>query len=128
VKVTITRLLETSKLLATKVGQEIPDFFSYMSDFVEQVTRALRGGLSFADNFNCEVRTISLKHNTPQVLEVTKPVTGMIPTRLQSRAYLIDAFNWFYDSDGRLTIQASIKDKEGNLPTDALSVAIVILF
>ena len=65
-KLTITRVLETAKVLATEAGQQIGDFISYMAEFVDQVVRALRNGLTFKDNFDCEVRLVSLLHNTAQ--------------------------------------------------------------
>lgn len=123
-KLTITRLLETSKILATEVGQAIPDFFDYIAEFVEQVTRSLRGGLTFADNFACEIKTVTVKHNTEQVVSSTKQVVGIIPIRVISTSIGIDSFTWFYSDRGELTIKASLT----GAPTATTPIVIVILF
>lgn len=123
-KLTITRLLETSKILATEVGQAIPDFFDYIAEFVEQVTRSLRGGLTFADNFACEVRSVTVKHNTAQVVSATKQAVGIIPIRVISTSTGIDSFAWYYSDRGELTIKATLTGS----PTDTTSIVIVILF
>lgn len=123
-KVTITRLLETSKILATKVGQEIPDFFSYMGEFVEQVTRSLRSGLTFTDNFDCAVKEVSLRHNTAQIIDVPKTVTGILPVRVVSQEYILRDFGWYYDQQGRLTVKVAFDSDPGS----ALDVLLVVLF
>lgn len=123
-KVTITRLLETSKLLSTKVGQEIPDFLNYMGEFVEQVIRALRNGLSFADNHDCAIKTVGLRHNVAQVIEVPKTVSGILPTRVVSQTALLRDFGWYYDNQGRLTVKAGFDSDPGS----SVDVVLVVLF
>lgn len=123
-KLTITRLLETSKFLATEVGQAIPSFFDYMAEFVEQVTRSLRRGLTFTDNFDCEVKTVSLAHNAEQVVSATKTVVGVVPLRVISKTSGISSLVWYYSDQGSLVLKASFSDA----PTDSKSVVIVLLF
>lgn len=123
-KITLTRLLETSKLLSTEVGRQIPEFFNYMAELVEQMIRALRNGLKFQDNFDCEVKVVSLLHNTPQVITASKPATGVIPLRVISQNHMIDAFNMYFDQQGRLTIKVAFDSDPGS----SLDVAIVLLF
>ena len=105
-KFTVTRLLETAQILATPVGQAIPGFFDYMADFVQQTAKALRLGLTFADNFACEVKTVSLTNNTAQIISASKVVTGIIPVRVISQSIGLDSFAWYYDDNGRLTVRA----------------------
>ena len=62
-KYNITRLLETTPLLATQAGEQLKAAISYLAVLAENVSRCLRNGLSFADNFACEIRTVSLKHD-----------------------------------------------------------------
>ncbi len=123
-KITITRLLDTAKFLATEVGQAIPGFFEYMAEFVEQTTRALRSGLTFADNFDCQVKTVSLKHDTIQVVSATKAVTGIIPVRVVSKTNSIASFGWWYSDNGELTVKMAYTITT----TDPLDVVLVILF
>lgn len=118
------RLLETAKILTTKVGQEIPDFFSYMADFVENTARILRGGISFGDNFACQVKTVTLTSGTAQVVLASQSVTGIIPLRVVSPSSGLDSFAWFYDTGGKLTVKATFTGS----PTSALDVLLVLLF
>ena len=120
----MSRLLETAKYLPTKVGQEIPDFFNYMADFVENTVRCLRGGLTFADNIACDVRTVSLTSGTPQVVNSVKPVVGVILLRVISTAHGLESFGWFYDQGGKLTVKARFTDT----PLSPLDVVLVLLF
>lgn len=122
-KITITRLLETSKYLATEVGQQIPDFFSYMGDLVDNTVRALRNGLTFLDNFDCTVITVAVVHNTPQVVSVPKTAVGILTLRLVSTSYGIDSFAWYYDERGRLSVKVGIT----GAPTLSQQVVLAIL-
>ncbi len=123
-KITLTRVLETSKVLATDIGQKIPDFFNYMAEFVEQVVRALRNGLTFQDNFDCSVRTVSLQHNIPQVVSADRKVSGMIPLRVMSQSLMLDDFGWYYDQQNRLTVKVAFDSD----PASTIDVMILILF
>ena len=109
-KITVTGLLEASKYLATEVGQQIPDFFTYMAELVDNTVRALRNGLTFADNFDCTPKQLAVTHNTAQVIELPKGkvATGILPLRLVSTDYGIDSFAWYYDERGRLTVKVGI--------------------
>lgn len=123
-KITLTRVLETSKILATDIGQKIPDFFNYMAEFVEQVVRALRNGLTFQDNFDCLVKTVSLQHDVPQVVSADRKVNGIIPLRVMSQSLKLDGFGWYYDQQNRLTVNATFDPT----PTSTIDVMILILF
>jgi hypothetical protein len=123
-KCTITRLPEISRFLATEVGKAIPDFFTYMAEFIEVTVRSLRGGLTFTDNFDCQVKTVSLVHNTAQVISASKAATGIIPVRVISKTTGIDGFIWYYDDLEKLTVKASFVGS----PTTATEVLLVILF
>lgn len=123
-KFSVSRLLETAKYLNTEVGKQVPDFFSYMADFVENTARCLRVGLTFSDNFACDVKTVSLTSGADQVISATKPVVGIIPLRVVSQTAGLDSFAWFYDKGGRLTVRATFTGS----PTSALDVLLVLLF
>lgn len=123
-KVTLTRVLETSKILATKVGQEIPDFFNYMAEFVEQIIRSLRNGLTFRDNFDCETKTARLLHNVAQNISTTRQVTAIIPLRVVSQTAMLRDFGWYYDENNRLTVKVAF-DAD---PNSSIDVILLLLF
>ena len=123
-KITLTRLLDTSKVLTTAAGQELKDMVVYLAEFVDQAVRALRNGLTFTDNFDCGTPTVSLKHNVATVISSTKPVTGIIPVRTFSSANPLDSFTWFYDEQNRLTVKAGFVGS----PSAAISITLYLLY
>ena len=123
-KITLTRVLETTKILATEVGQQIPDFFSYMAEFVEQVVRTLRNGLTFQDNFDCAVKIYSLVHNVTQVISSDRPVQAIQVMRVYSQTQQLVGFNWSYNDQGQLTVTVSFS----GAPTGAIDVTLNLLF
>ena len=124
-KLTTTRLLEVSKVLQTEAGKQLAPMIDYLSRFVADVVQALRGGLTFGDNFACEVKTVSLKHETAQIVSASKTVTGIIPLRVTSTALGLSSFAWYYDEGGRLTVSAGFTGTPG---TAAYDVSLVLLF
>lgn len=123
-KITLTRVLETAKILSTEIGEEIPEFFEYMSEFVDQVVRTLRNGLTFRDNFDCEIKTVAFSNNVEQVISVSKPVSGITYLRALSQTSVIRDFGWYYDDRGRLTVKVGFD----NSPTNSIDVTLLILF
>lgn len=124
-KITLTRVLEISKILATDIGQKIPDFFNYMAEFVEQMVRSLRNGLTFQDNFDCSERIVKLLHNTPQVISSTRAVRAIQIQRVYSQTVSWTALSWYYDDQGNLTIKLGLDPDPG---TSTIDVMILILF
>ena len=123
-KISSAKLLDSAKLMATKIGREIPDFFTFVTEFTEQTIRALRNGLTFEDIFLCQQKTISLLHGQAQSVQTDQKVIGIIPLRLVSQTYLIRDFGWYYDDQGKLTVKANFDSDPGQ----ALNVVIVLLF
>ena len=129
-KFTITRLLDTTRISKTNTGKELPEFFEYLAQFVEQTVRNLRSGLTFGDNFASEVRTVNIKHGAAQVITSAKTVTGIIPMRVLSTQFLLAAFGWYYDRNNRLTIVALYCNPDGTtaLATDVAPMDLVLLY
>lgn len=123
-KLTITRVFETAKILASETGQQISDMVNYLAEFVDQVVRALRNGLTFSDNFDCQIKTVSLTHDVAQIVSSDRKVTGMIPIRCIRQDLMLSEFGWYYDDNGRLTVKASFDADPGN----AVDVQLVMLF
>lgn len=123
-KFTINRLLDTSKLAATKAGGELRDLLDYVSLFSEQVLRAFRGDLNFADNFACIVRDYDVLHNTATVISTngTSP-TGIIPTRVYSQSTGISAFSWWLNDAGQTVVKVELV----GAPSGSVKVQLVIL-
>mgnify|MGYP006933461297 CR=1 FL=1 len=59
-KLSIARVLETSKYLATDAGKQLEEFVTFVSDLSEQMIRSLRNGLTLRDNFDCQVVDVTI--------------------------------------------------------------------
>lgn len=110
--------------MATEAGNQLKDLVGYTAEMAENVARLLRNGLTFNDNFSCDVREVSAKHNEETVISGSKPVVGVIPVRVLSTSIGLDSFAWWYDERGRLTIKAGFT----SAPTAAQKMTIVLLF
>ena len=123
-KYNISRLLETTQLLATEAGGQLKSLISYTSEMAENIARLLRNGLTFRDNFACEIREVSAKHAVDTVIGAAKPVVGVLPVRVLSTSTGLDSFAWYYDEKGRLTVKAGFTGS----PTAAQKMTLVLLF
>jgi len=124
-KITISRLLETSRILTSKAGQELQDFITYVAELAEQTLRNLRNGLTFQDNFSCKVSTVSITHNVAQEINTDgKTPTGIIPIRVVSATTGLDSFSWYLNAKGKLEVKATFT----GAPTNAIDTTLVILF
>jgi hypothetical protein len=124
-KLSIQRLLEVSKLLATDAGKQLEEALTFLNDVSDQVLRALRNGLTFQDNFNCLVTEATLKHDTEtQISTSGKRPSGVIPLRVLSTTSGIDATTWFLNNQGQLTVKIKFSDA----PTESRKVQLLILF
>ncbi len=97
-RLTLNRLLETSKFLATDAGQELNDFIVYVSDLASQTMSALRNGLTFADNMNCLVKTLTLTSGVSQIVDTG----GKTPIGVMTMTG--GSLEWVLDKDGKLTV------------------------
>ena len=124
-KISVTRLLETAKLLATEAGSQLAELIDYTNNTFEQIIRALRNNLSFADNFNAKVATVELTHNVNQVINADgKTPTGILPSRVFSTTTGIDSFAWYVSDKGEVNAKATFT----GAPTTAQKVVLIILF
>jgi hypothetical protein len=124
-KITISRIFETSKILATEPGQILQDFINYMSQLAEQTLRNLRNGLTFTDNFDCLVSTVALSDGVDQVVNTSgRQPSGILPLRVVSTAYGADSFAWYIDETGATHVTMTFT----NSPTKAQNVVLLILF
>lgn len=124
-KLGVSRLLETSKLLNTKAGQELSDFFTYFSEFADGVIRALNNNLTLEDNLNGKSITASLKNNTEQVINTD----GKNPVEVRVRRVIsatsgVDSFIWYVNNSGQTVVKATFSGS----PTAPLDVSLAILF
>jgi hypothetical protein len=127
VNISIAKLVEVSKFLATKSGTELREFVEYMGGMSEQVIRALKNGLTFRDNFDAEVLEVELTSGTAQIVgnkKVTVKPSGVLVQRVISSLYALDSFLWYLDGQNKLTVKATFTGS----PTDKVTVSLIVLY
>ncbi len=124
-KLTIQRLLEVSKLLATEAGEQLSELLTFVNDVSDQVLRALRNGLTFKDNFNCDLPIVKIKHNEEtEVSTGDNRPSGVMPLKVVSTKYGIDQFSWWVSNQGKLVVKIAFTSDPGL----ALEVRLLILY
>lgn len=132
-KITISRLFETSKYLATAAGKELAGALEYLSDFADVTLSTLRNGITFKDNIDCELRTVSVLSGAVQGLAPPKGkrVIGVLVLKVQSdQFYIVERFGWGYNSAGQISIICYLLNSSWASPsaTTSHSIDLLLLF
>jgi hypothetical protein len=111
-KITISRIFEISKYLATKAGQELRDPLTYLSEFAEVTLRNLRNGLTFADNLDCEVKRVSVRNDLETIVSTStsdskRAVRITVDRAIDGTYYVVNSFGWKYNANGDIVIKAT---------------------
>lgn len=83
-KITIPRLFDATRVLATEAGAAIQELVEFSQQAFEQLLRALRNNLTFTDNFRCQVIYATLKHGVEQEINTTMTIGGALVLRAYS--------------------------------------------
>lgn len=111
-KINIQRLFDTGKARATEAGQQLSDFINFCSQAFENIIRALSNGLTFRDNFDCNVVNLTLNHNTEQIVGISKAGSQVTAVRVDSTfsseagLELVTGFGWTVNSNNQLVVKA----------------------
>src|SRR5687767_2665784 len=98
-----------------------------MGGMSEQVIRALKNGLTFRDNFDCEVLEVELTSGTAQIVgnkKTTVKPSGVLVQRVISSQYALDSFLWYLDGQNKLTVKATFTGS----PTDKVPTSLIVLY
>ncbi len=107
-KVTIGKLIDTGKILATKTGKDIADFVEYMSQLADITIRNLQQGLTYRENFACQTLNVNLREGVPQVINADKGrPTEVRVIRFYNTSYALSSWVWYFDGNGRCTVKAT---------------------
>lgn len=124
-KLSLPKLLETSRLLGTQAGQQLQELIEYVSSTLSQIIQSLRNGLTFRDNFDCLIQTVTLTHNNSQVINrgsTAKTVTGVTAMQTISTTTAVTALVWYLDSSNSLVVVPQFL----GAPTSAVNVVLRI--
>jgi hypothetical protein len=125
-KLKISKVLDVSKFLQTKTGQELRDLLEYLGEFTQQVVQAVGGKLNFEDNFVTETKVISVISGVSTVIGVSgrRIQSIQIIRSLDPQNFVITGFGWKYNNDGNLITNIIFA---GN-PTAVIQVEILIFY
>lgn len=124
-KLSIQRLLEVSKLIATEAGAQLEEAITFLNDLADQTIRALRNGLTFRDNFNCIIQEASLQNEVESILNTGgKRPYGIIPLRVISTTVGLDSFYWHINEQN----QTIVKVKFAGSSSESQRCVFVVLF
>lgn len=129
-KVTISRLFEVSKYLVTDAGKELKDALVYISEFVEVMTRNLRNGLTFVDNFDARLKDAAVLPCIESVIltgEVRRVKEVVIRRVIDNTYYIVTKYGWKYNSEGNVVIFADFEDTSGNSAPATVLVNLAIM-
>ena len=122
----VSRLIEVSKILTTKSGQELSDFVQYVADLAEQVVRTLRNGVSFVDNMDASFKDAKLVSGTAAIINSGTKRPRMIQiAQIMSETYALDSFTWYIDAQGRTQVKATFT---GSPASTQISVVLLIVY
>lgn len=82
----------------------INSFLQTLNQFINGVGSALKGNLTFEDNFLCKVKTLTFSHGVEQEInpDTRLKVVGVLPTYCSG--LVIDKFGWTQKSDGPIGV------------------------
>lgn len=124
-KLSISRLLEASKLLATKSGQELADLINYVNDLADQTLRALRQGLTYQDNLKCELITATLKDGVEQTINYNgDTIVEVRAIRTISTQYGMASMLWYKNSANELTVKVGFTGG----PTSTVETVLLVMY
>ncbi len=128
-KVNISRLFEVSRYLTTPAGQQLKDALEYISSFATETVRNLKQGLTFGDNFDAEIKFISVLPNVESMVMPTKKgqVNQVMIRRVISNAYyVVDSYGWKYNPAGDLVVKIGFAGSPPAITT--IDVELIIFF
>lgn len=121
-KITINRTFDKAPIANTDSGKELTPFIDSQLSVNELTLRTLSNGISFTDNFYGVESLVELKHNTPQVINVSKPVKGIVVGRTYEP--MSAPFFWKYNDQNELEVTAQFTGS----PSVAIKVNLMIHF
>lgn len=107
-KILFTQNFDISKARQTKAGQELTDFLEYSANAFNNVLRIMINGLSFADNFDCEIKQVALKSGVETVVSTTQRKRAQevrIRRVINDTYYQWTAFGWKYNPQGEIVVK-----------------------
>jgi len=83
----------------------VDPFLQVLNQFIGAVGLALKGNLTFADNFLCKEKKLSFTHDVEQEVnpETKLKVTGVLP--IYAGGLMVTGFQWVYKTNGNIGVK-----------------------
>lgn len=75
-----------------------------LNKFINDVGTALKGNLTFQDNFLCSTRTIKLTHGVEQQINPNNTLKVKTVLVLAASGLVVDKFGWRYLTNGQIGV------------------------
>lgn len=121
-KIKIPNVVDVSEYLKKSVGQELKGFIQFMASASDEIITALQSNLTYADNFLCEIKQLSVRDG---VEEIVRPDRTDRATEIRIRRvvddtfYVVDNFGWKYNGQGNLVITVTFDNPFDPIPIPA---------
>ncbi len=125
-QIKVSKILDLAKYAATKSGQELADFLTYVSELADQVIRILRNGITFTDNIDSKFASASLVTGVASTINVgNRRPKLVIVAQVMSVLYSTDSFSWYIDGNGDCKVVATFTGSPG---TAQIPVVLLICY
>ena len=124
-KLNIPRIFEKSKVLSTEAGQQVQELVDFVADFTEQMIRAMRNQITFADNMDAIVSEVTVPDQAETIVYTgNKTPMGIVVLKVMDKDYGVDAFRWYIDDSN----QTKIWIKYTSVPSRSVNIRLAIHF
>lgn len=124
-KLNIPRIFEKSKVLSTEAGQQVQELVDFVADFTEQIIRAMRNQITFADNMDAIVSEVTVSDQVETIVYTGNKIPmGIVVLKVMDKDYGVDAFRWYIDDSN----QTKIWIKYTSVPSRSVNIRLAIHF
>ena len=129
-KIKISSVVDLTKYLETKTGQDLKELLEYIAQLADEVITALTSNLSYVDNFSSEVKRCVLRTGERTEISISKPKAEVKEIRVRriydDTYFLVEQFGWHYNQEGKVEVMLIIGG--GAVVTSEFDVDLLILY
>lgn len=104
-RISFAQLFDVALLAGSKIAQDITPFIDFCNKGFDEIVRALKNQLTFADNFKCQIIEAKLKHGEQAKLKLKEAnVFGVIPVRTNVSTNSVASLNFSVDQEQQLLV------------------------
>ena len=124
-KLTISSIFDFATVATSKAAQELTTFIDFVNRLTDEVVKALRNRLTFADNFQGQQVVVELVHGVESKIAIDRPqVLGVLHLKTSSTADVLTSMVTSVNQEGQLVILPNFKLASST----KLNVTLFILF